>query len=353
MTAEHHFERRELNERARALLVADGTLTGPELFVSGLSFRRGDEVITRVADRSLREQGAPRDAYVRNGSLGTVAEVREDGLVVDFERWGRVTVPLGYLEHQVSPGIKGGLQHAYALTTHAAQGATFAVATPLLTDASKPEGVYVGITRGQFDLRAVAIRRRELSGEANEHALPTLEDETSSLRALEVRLESGAPERLASELRRIEPATCKLVTSAEKNVERREEFPFVALCDEEVVEAAQRTASELHSARADIARLRTDMRRREALIETGRLAGRSPSALERGNAFAAGRIRELTKFLEEIEPRVDALEDELVRRGIDLDSVHEPRRQVARAENSYEPESCGPTAEPSEAVMRP
>ena len=238
-------------------------------------------MIARVADRSLREQGAPRDAYVRNGSLGTVAEVREDELVVDFARWGRVAVPLGYLERQVSPGITGGLQHAYALTTHAAQGATFAVSTPLLTDASKPEGVYVGITRGQFDLRAVTIRRRDLYEEANEHVLPTLEGETSALRALELRLESGAPERLASELQRIEPAACAVATRGEKNVEQREKLRFAALRDEEVVEAARLSASKLRTARADIARLRTDIHRREALIEAGRSVRRSSDALER------------------------------------------------------------------------
>ena len=248
-------------------------------------------MIARVAERSLRAEGAPRDAYVRNGSLGTVAEVHEDTVVVDFERWGRVTVPLGYLERQVSPGIKGGLQHAYALTTHAAQGATFAVATPLLTDASKPEGVYVGITRGQFDLRAVVIRRRELSGVANEHCLPALVDETSALRALQVRLESDAPERLASELRRIEPTARELANGREKSVARRVESPFAMLCDEEVAGAAQRTAGELCSARADIARLRANIERREASVETARLAGRSPSVPERGTRSLANGSR--------------------------------------------------------------
>lgn len=69
MTAEHHFERRELNVRARTLLAADGTLSGPELRVGELSFQVGDEVIARVADRSLRADGTARGSYVRNGSL--------------------------------------------------------------------------------------------------------------------------------------------------------------------------------------------------------------------------------------------------------------------------------------------
>jgi conjugative relaxase-like TrwC/TraI family protein len=200
MTAEHHFERRELNVRARALLADDGMLSGPELTVAGLSFRSGDEVIARITDRSLRTEGAARDAYVRNGSLGTVVEVHEQGVVVDFERWGRVAVPLPYLECKVSADVVGGLQHAYALTSHAAQGKTFAVAAPLVTDASSPEGVYVGITRGQFDLQAVAIRRRDLSQPFTDDALPVLRDETSALVETERRLRASGPELLASEL---------------------------------------------------------------------------------------------------------------------------------------------------------
>ncbi|MGD0742111.1 MAG: MobF family relaxase [Acidimicrobiales bacterium] len=200
MTAEHHFERRELNVRARALLADDGTLKGPELTVAGLSFRSGDEVIARITDRSLRAEGAARNAYVRNGSLGTVVEVHEHGGVVDFERWGRVAIPLSYLERKVSAGIVGGLQHAYALTSHAAQGKTFAVAAPLVTDASSLEGVYVGITRGQFDLQAVAIRRRDLSQSLTDDALPVLRDETSALVETERRLRANGPELLASEL---------------------------------------------------------------------------------------------------------------------------------------------------------
>ena len=201
MTADHHFERRELNGRARALLTADGTLQGPELTVAGLSFRSGDEVIARVTERSLRAADARRDAYLRNGSLGTVVEVQEQGLVVHFDRWGRVAVPRAYLERQISPGVVGGLQHAYALTTHSAQGHTFAGASPLMSDASSVEGAYVGITRAQFDLQAVVIRGRDLSRPVADDALPVLRDETSALLVTSRRLQGIGPERLASEFK--------------------------------------------------------------------------------------------------------------------------------------------------------
>ena len=126
MTAEHHRERVELNRRARALLKADGTLRGSELLVAGVGFQVNDEVMARVGDQQLRAEGAGRDQWVRNGSRGVVREVGEDHLVVDFERWGAVRVPISYIEREVVPGVVGGLTHSYALTTFAVQGATMA-----------------------------------------------------------------------------------------------------------------------------------------------------------------------------------------------------------------------------------
>ncbi|MGB9113299.1 MAG: AAA family ATPase [Acidimicrobiales bacterium] len=200
MTAERHLERRELNARARDLLAADGTLRGEELSIGDLSFRAGDEVIARITDRALHAEGASRNEYVRNGSLGTVVRVDEDRLVVDFERWGPVDVPRPYLERRVCPGIVGGLQHAYAVTTHAAQGETYALASPLLTDSSNSAGTYVGITRGQFDLRAVSINGGTTSTTAEDEGLPVVfRDEMGAVAAVTKRICSDRPEALATE----------------------------------------------------------------------------------------------------------------------------------------------------------
>jgi ATP-dependent exoDNAse (exonuclease V) alpha subunit len=200
MTAEHHFERVALNARARSLLQADGTLAGRTFSVGRLEFQRGDEVIARVGDRSLRAAGATRREWVRNGSLGIVREVHDAHLVVDFDRWGRVVVPANYIDQDVAPGIRGGLQHAYALTTHAAEGSTYAVAVPLLTDASSRAGTYVAVTRGQFDLHAVLVRRRALVPPPTDDQLPVLTEETDALRTTARRLEADLPEQLASEV---------------------------------------------------------------------------------------------------------------------------------------------------------
>jgi hypothetical protein len=201
MTAEHHFERIALNARARALLQSDGTLHGPELVVAGVAFQAGDEVIARKGDRHLRADGAPRDRWVRNGTLGRVLSVSDDHLMVRFERFGTVRVPRSYLETELSGGIRGGLQHAYALTTYAAEGKTFAVATPLITDASSREGLYVSITRGQFELRAVIVRRNVLTPPmTDDDEMPVLRDETRTRVAIARTLEAATPERLAREI---------------------------------------------------------------------------------------------------------------------------------------------------------
>jgi len=198
MTADHHHERRELNRRARAMLKADGTLAGPELEVDGIGFQVNDEVIARIAAHDLRAEGAGKDRWVRNGSRGVVREVAADHLLVDFERWGSVVVPVRYIEAEVVPGVRGGLMHSYALTTHAAQGATMAAAMPLISDASTREAGYVAFTRHQFHLNAVAIRYDKIVERPVDDPLPIANSELSDLQATARALERDEQERLAS-----------------------------------------------------------------------------------------------------------------------------------------------------------
>ena len=206
MMADHHDERRELNRRARAMLAADGTLTGPAVEVSGLEFRPGDEVIARRTDRTLRSEDGERRDHVRNGERGRVVAVRtsdvpdRQSLVVDFERRGRVEVPYAYLARRLRPGVVGGLAHSYALTTHAAQGETYEAGRHLTTDRSSRPGVYVGLSRGRADARLYMVRRRELDTSSDEHpTMPRLEDSTSTLAAVTARLRAQHAERLATE----------------------------------------------------------------------------------------------------------------------------------------------------------
>ncbi|HSH23261.1 MAG TPA: MobF family relaxase, partial [Acidimicrobiales bacterium] len=200
MIADHHVERRELNTRARALLTADGTLSGPVVEVAGQSFQAGDEVVAMEQDRRLRA----RLGFVHNGERGRVVEVRAGRrpvVVVDFERRGCIEVSEAHLAKRVRPGVVGQIAHAYAVTSHMAQGETYQAGRHLSTDASSREGVYVGLTRGRSDARLYLVRRRDLLPPLDEHiGLPRLEDEDSTLTAVTRRLESQRGERLAQEL---------------------------------------------------------------------------------------------------------------------------------------------------------
>ncbi len=205
MVAEHHFERSELNRRARALLVGDGTLQGDALVAGGQEFRAGDEVICRAQDRSLRPADGNRRSYVRNGSRGTVVATQAGGeragLVVDFEGRGEVFVPRAFLEVEVRRQVTGGLTHAYALTSHAAQGETYESGRHLATEQSSREGVYVGLTRGRSDVRLYAVNRTDLVPRIDDDpGLPRLQAETIEARdAVANRLAQLTGERLATE----------------------------------------------------------------------------------------------------------------------------------------------------------
>ncbi|MFN0029840.1 MAG: MobF family relaxase, partial [Acidimicrobiales bacterium] len=163
MIAEHHHERRALNTRAQALLRADGTLTGEGVRIGESTFHVGDEVIARAQNRKLRPAGGDRNSYIRNGTTGTVTAItgktgRQD-LIVIFADRGPIRVPHDWLTLPVRPGVVGGLAPAYAVTSHAAQGDTYRSGRIIANDASNPQAVYVGLTRGTNDTRIYTVKR--------------------------------------------------------------------------------------------------------------------------------------------------------------------------------------------------
>lgn len=109
MIARDNATRWLLNERARALLAAEGSLPADGVRLADQEFRLGDRVIARRNDRH-------RD--VDNGTLGRVAAIDaatgELTLITDSGR--RCVLDAGYAAAHVEP--------AYALTGHGAQGAT-------------------------------------------------------------------------------------------------------------------------------------------------------------------------------------------------------------------------------------
>jgi ATP-dependent exoDNAse (exonuclease V) alpha subunit len=176
MITDRHATRRDLNERARALLRSTGELHGPVLRVAGIELQAGDEVICRAPARDLHPPDAP-DRYLRNGTPGHATAVDPArGAWIDFAHRGEIFIPLDALTRPIRPGVVGLLTHSYALTSHAAQGMTFETARMVTTSAATPAAVYVGASRGRSDVR--------LYPTAPETEMPAASSEASGLQTV-------------------------------------------------------------------------------------------------------------------------------------------------------------------------
>ncbi len=135
----------QLNERARADLILDGTITpGREAVLhDGTSASKGDRIITRENNRHLRSKNGR--SWVRNGDRWTVTAVGEDGSITvrpDGRRFGgSMVLPASYVADQVELG--------YAITAHRAQGITVDTAHVVTTATTTRENFYVAMTRGR------------------------------------------------------------------------------------------------------------------------------------------------------------------------------------------------------------
>lgn len=110
MIAHSRDEVRDLNERARALVKADGRLSERELTAGERKFAEGDRIVTTHNDRGLG---------VTNGQRGTVSQLHDQqrALSIIFDGGREARIDAAYLED-------GHLDHGYATTAHKAQGAT-------------------------------------------------------------------------------------------------------------------------------------------------------------------------------------------------------------------------------------
>ena|GEM_PF-751430 len=207
MMAERHRDVEMLNRAARALLAADGTLTGPVLPVAGRDFQVGDEVVTLTqTGHTLVPEGRPGSAYIRTGTTGTVTAVHIDpdhptaqSVTVYFPSKGTVQVPWEYLTHQFADGRDGGLAHAYALTAAKAQGTTMDTARAVVPDDTSRAGLYVMLSRARLDLAAYVLRRDDLDARDDDETwLPAVPGAAGDpLDRLAGRLDQSEPERPA------------------------------------------------------------------------------------------------------------------------------------------------------------
>lgn len=196
MVDRRHQTRRVLNRLARQLRRANSELGEEVTVADGRAFAVGDRVVARMVARDLHVDG-DRHAYLRNGASGVVVAVSEadSGIDVAFDGIGTITLPLSFVDEHEGPGGRTdvGLDHAYAVTSYAVQGATFERSTSRVDEAASRAETYVDITRGRQANQLFLTRAPDpLDGEHLPKA--PVPDMTT---AVSERLRHSSPERVA------------------------------------------------------------------------------------------------------------------------------------------------------------
>ena len=163
LIAETREQVTELNQRARADLLIDGTLTQDREVElrDGTHAGIGDTVITRHNDRKIAASNG--NDWVHNGDIWTITDVRGDGSLT-IRRPGRsyggaIVLPAAYVAEHVDLG--------YAVTAHRAQGVTTDTAHVLVEPTATRENFYVSMTRGRAANQAYVVLDR-----ADDHQQP-------------------------------------------------------------------------------------------------------------------------------------------------------------------------------------
>jgi len=143
MVAKTKAEVQRLNAAARKLLREEGMLGEQEIVVGDSPFAAGDQVITRVNDHAN---------HIYNRERWQVVEVDPDeGTVVlhGVDRPRTVEVGPAYLAQTTLGGEVPALQHAYAVTTYCAQGATVDRAFVMADPSMDRQELYVATSRSR------------------------------------------------------------------------------------------------------------------------------------------------------------------------------------------------------------
>ena len=187
MVARDNLTRERLNRAARAMRKRDGVLEEVGVYIGGREYAPGDRVVTRRNDRAND---------IDNGSLATVIAVDEEhfSMLVQTDSGDPRA-----LEHDY---IANHLEHAYALTGHAAQGATVAWAAVVGWPGDfTREWAYTALSRAREETAIHVISERpeyEREREQYAPAEPQLEPE-QTLQAFKRALKRSEVEPLAAE----------------------------------------------------------------------------------------------------------------------------------------------------------
>jgi conjugative relaxase-like TrwC/TraI family protein len=232
MIAHRRTDVAELNARAREYMGQDRRL-GEEIEAGDRSFACGDQVLAKHNERRLG---------ITNGSRATVVAVDPErhALTVELADGRRTDLDAAYLE-------QGHLDHGYALTAHAAQGATVDRAFVLGSDDLYREWGYTALTRHRDEARFYLV-----SPGSTERCLPGLEPENDPLvEDLAEMLGESRRKSLAIEELARDPATYSEV--------HRDTRPDDAVAEHARAEVERRLAA-LRAERAELSLLRRGRR---------------------------------------------------------------------------------------------
>lgn len=162
LTAGNH-DRKELNEMVRDALKATGRLEqGIRIRVTGArggsetekEFSVNDQVVFLRNDRLLG---------VKNGTIGRVAGIAD----------GRLMVDVGDRVLTVDPNQYNTMDHAYAITTHKAQGISidkvFVHAVSSQRWANSRNAFYVNVSRAKYDVQLYTDDAKTLGNQVQQH----------------------------------------------------------------------------------------------------------------------------------------------------------------------------------------
>jgi conjugative relaxase-like TrwC/TraI family protein len=287
MVAKRNSEVERLNAIAREQVKAEGRLGAEEIAVGGAPFAAGDQVITRVNDQA---------AGIFNRERWEVAQVdAERGriLLEGIDQARRFEVGRDYLDRTTLGGDAPALQHAYAVTTYCAQGATVDRAYVAADPSTDKQEMYVATSRTREQTYLYATP--EIQVERNEFAPAAPEREPIAHIA-----EAAARDR-AQTAAHDEALRAELAKLPTEELAARHKALIVPAANEGAQEETYATESRrLAEAREQLERAAAKCEAVEAL---GRRERREqlPDALNREEAWRQA-VERGTAALEQIEP---------------------------------------------------
>jgi conjugative relaxase-like TrwC/TraI family protein len=234
MIAGRRSDVRDLNDRARQLLRAQGDLGPDELTVAGRGFATGDQILTTRNDHRLGVLNRQRGIIEANDTEHRTITVQLDGTQLELDDT--------YLH-------AGHLDHGYAITAHRAQGATVDRTFVLGSDELYREWGYTALSRHreqarfyvtQADLgldadtppltdplafglerllgrsRAQTLASDQLPADLDDHTLKTSRDELATSLAID------PPPATAWELDALETSTARARANLDDTMQRHD-----------------------------------------------------------------------------------------------------------------------------------